>query len=249
MFCPYCGNSVSEGHLFCNICGKPLASTPAPEAPKPAQPNFSDLQAQYQMQKEGTRKAELETLSNVYDHFAQKSGQFRDYDAVCERVNYFAQGAKSALLVWGCIAATLGLLFSLILLSDNEPPWPFLILFLIPGLAMIAGGILMKVNNRKKLNKFKEYYASLSLELYNHYIDYPNCPVGPEYVNPQILELCMSALRSGRADSIKESINMVLASVRQSRIKEYLVTLEKNVSDVNAASGIRMYFIPYSFFA
>ncbi len=248
MFCPFCGNTVADGHSFCNVCGKPLASASAPAAKVPAQDVIEVQAQQYLMQKEATRKAELETLQAAHSHFAQKSGQFRDYDGVCEKVNHYGRGAKAALLVWGCIVSSLGLLGSIVSLSEYETPLPFLLIFLLPGLAMVTGGILMKVNNRKKLARFKEHYSNLSWELFNHYLACSNCPVPMEYANPEILEQLMRILHSGRADTIKEGLSVLLASTRQSKIQEYLKELAENVSDVAEKTGVRALFLPASFF-
>ena len=106
----------------------------------------------------------------------------------------------------------------------------------------------MKVNNRKKYSYFEKRYASLSKELFDHYISYPNCPVGPEYINPQILSLLHSVLLSGRADTVKESINLVIDETHRAKVREYLAAIEYNTAAINAQTCVTTTFVAASFF-
>ncbi len=241
MFCPYCGSNVLDGASFCSACGKNVTSAQEITS-APAQPAVD-----YQAQKNAVRQSEINTLAKAIQYFSQKREQFEEYDLVCDLVNDFAKGAKSALLVWGCIITTFGIIATMGAISSGDII-PVMLVILLPGIAMMVGGILMKVNNRKKYEYFQTEYARLSEELYNHYINYPNCPVGPEYANPDILELIMEVLQSGRADTIKESINLLVAEINQSEMNEYLEMIEAHTASINAQTRVAAVFAAANFF-
>lgn len=236
MFCPHCGSQVADGVAFCSNCGGNLNV-----ASQPVQQPVYD----YQAQKMAVRQSEINALANVMQHFEQKRSEFEEYDAVCTLVNYYSRGAKGSLLVWGIIISVVGLL---VCFADASAVVGGLVGFIIPGAAMIVGGILMKVKNRKNQEYYNAEYARLSEELYNHYLAYPNCPVGPEYVSPDILELIMAVMQSGRADTIKESINLLLAEADQDEINEYLASIEANTSAIRANTGVAAVFAAANFF-
>ena len=232
MFCPSCGQQIADGSAFCSVCGKSTTNV----APAPV--------IDYQAQKQAVRQSEIKALGQALDHFNQKREEFTEYDCVCELVNHYAQGAKGALLVWGIIIATAGIL----MLMVPEAFLGALIAFVVPGGAMIFGGIMMKVKNRKNYAYFQQEYARLSEELYNHYVSYPNCPVGPEYANPEILEIILGVLQSGRADTIKEAINLLIDDAERSEMSEYLEMIEQNTAAINAQTRVAAVFAAANFF-
>lgn len=233
MFCPHYGQQIADGSAFCSVCGKSTTNvTPAP---------VMDFQAQ----KNAVRQSEISALSQALQHFNQKRDEFTEYDYVCELVNHYSQGAKSSLLVWGILIATAGLLCCM---ADEEALLGSLIGFVVPGAAMIFGGIMMKVKNRKNYAYFQQEYARLSEELYNHYVSYSNCPVGPEYANPEILEIILGVLQSGRADTIKEAINLLIDDAERNEMSEYLDMIEQNTAAINAQTRVAAVFAAANFF-
>ena len=246
MYCPYCGKTLVENASFCMSCGKPVLL--AHSEPSAVQVTNTQLQ-QYQTQKDVARKCEIDTLTNAIYHFSQKAPQFKEYDYVCNRLNYYAGGASSALLVWGCIILSLSLLALIVFLTEGytEDDLAILfLLFLLPGIGMLVGGILLKVGNRRKFAYFKERYAQLSAELYNHYAAFPQCPVEAEYVNPAILQRFLRVLQSGRADTIRESVSLTVSSRHQARLYEYFSALKYNTADVQ--SPVPVFFAADAFF-
>lgn len=247
MFCPNCGSQIPEGGAFCASCGTNVAQAVAApaQAVVNAQAVANAQMQQFQAQKTAVRQSEIAALEGAYQYFAQKSSVFEEYDLVCDLVNDYAGGAKSSLLVWGCIITTFGLIACL---SGPEAIVGCLLALVLPGIAMMVGGILMKVNNRKKYAYFQDEYARLSQELYDYYVAYPNCPVGAEYANPEILSLIMGVLQSGRADTIKESINLLIAEADQAEVNEYLAMIEQNTQAINAQTKVAAVFAAANFF-
>lgn len=258
MFCSHCGNQVADNSAFCPACGKSLnanAVAPVDNAAMQAQyQQYQQMQEyqmqQFQMQKNTIRQSEISSLNQAFNYFYQKKAEFDAYDEACNMVNYYSQGAKSGLIVWGAIIASIGLISSLSYVEHQSAGGLFAILCctVFPAIAMIFGGIKMKVNNRKNLNHYQEEYSRLSQELYTYYTNYPGCPIGPEYANPDIITLIMEVLRSGRADTIKEAINVLIADANQADMDEYLLQIQQNTEAINTRTKVAAIFAAASFF-
>lgn len=254
MFCVKCGTQLPDGASFCSTCGCDINATSMNESSTSVVDfNAQMLQAQqiqaqqYQMQKNGIRQSEIDSLSRAYAHFNLKHSTFQEYDKVSERLNYYSRGARSALIVWGAIITTFSLFFALGV-ANQEIPFLVFAMFFFPGVAMITGGIMMKVNNKKKCRWYESEYIRLAQELNDHYNAYPQCPVGAEYANPEILKVIMGVLNSGRADTIKEAINLMIAEVNQAEMTLYLQNIEayaKSTANYSKASAV---FAAASFF-
>lgn len=241
MFCPFCGAQVMDGASFCNACGGNITGAPAPA--HNTAPAYNPVD--YQTQKNAVRESEMTALAKTIDHFNLKKNEFDQYDAVCELVNYYSRGAKSSLIVWGAICFFLGIFCAFAMGDAAVAP---LLIFSLPGCLMIAGGILMKINSKKKYAFYQAEYARLSQELYEHYMAYPNCPVGAEYANPDILAVLMSYLQSGRADTIKESINVAVSEATRAEMNDYLATIQANTEAINSQTKVAAFFAAANYF-
>ncbi len=254
MFCNNCGVQIPEGAGFCSSCGTPVNAAPvAPVAPavdyQAQMMQAQMMQAQqFQMQKTAVRQSEINALTNVYNYFNVKRNSFQQYDQVCEQLNYFARGAKSGLMVWGIIVLAFSAIMSLGVFA-GEVPAAALLVFLVPGAAMLTGGILMKKNNKSKCAYYQAEYLRLSQELNDYYAAYPQCPVGAEYANPEILELILGVLNSGRADTIKEAINVLIAEANQAEMTAYLQNIQAYSEQASARAGTAAIFAAASFFS
>lgn len=249
MFCPNCGQTLADGAHFCANCGNNLTANQVNLA--------TDYQAvstmqQYQLQKSAARQSELRVLDSLIMHFSQKQEQYDNYDIACEAVSHYGRGARKGAIIWGAILAVIGFI---LLLSDAAPVSVSLLLLLLPGLFMLFGGIMMQVANKKNYQHALNAWQQLSDDLCAHYAAYPNCPVGPEYSNPQILRALRNTLQSGRADTIKECLNLMIADANQRAMENYLNEIQHNVEQIqrnaeqsaraNTASAI---FLAASFF-
>ena len=69
-----------------------------------------------------------------------------------------------------------------------------------------------------------------------------------EYINPSILHNIMQILRSGRADTIKESLNVAVADAGAAQVQQYLKDMKKIVEETRAEATIAAVFAAGSFF-
>ena len=238
MFCPHCGQQNIDNAMFCTLCGKGITAYPTPYS-----------QSDYQAQKASIRRSELAVLTDVYNHFAQKETTFALYDRVCKILPSYVKEASYALLIWGCILSCFGLflLLGCLATGDHEilPQSQFLIT--LPGIIMIVGGAVKVTNYNKKREYYQQEYCRLSTELCNHYDDYPDCPIGPEYTNPVILGILCDIINSGRADTIKESLNIFANTANMRDIKKYLHNIEQNTAHLNRRLGVNTFFVSANF--
>lgn len=245
MFCPNCGQALADGANFCANCGNSLTTSQN----VPVMDVTSSMH-QYQVNKNATRQSELRVLDQLVSYFSQKEEQYNDYDLVTEAVNYYSRGAKKGLIVWGAILAAFGFIF-LLARFDSEAASLATVgffVFLLPGLAMIFGGVMMQIANKKNYQKALDAWQMLSEELSIHYMAYPNCPIGPEYSNPQILRALRSTLQSGRADTIKECLNLMVSDANQRAMEDYLAQIQRNAAQAARSSTAAAIFMAASFF-
>ena len=236
MFCSKCGQQIPDNSSFCMYCGATFNGSATPVSVAPA--------VDYQVEKNKIRQSELNALNDVYNYFCKKNNQYIEYDNVCKELKHYARGAKNALLIWGCIIFSIALFIGMICFnSDAYEGFKFMLYVgMLPALAMIAGGILMKVNNAKQMEKYRQEYARLSTELYTYYLNYTNCPVGPEYSNPNAIRAIITILNSGRADTVKDSINLTLTNVGAKKVNNYLSVMESLTRNINIQTGVSAIF-------
>lgn len=252
MFCNKCGTQLPDGSVFCSSCGCDMSANSTNGVSAPTM-NYGAqfMQAQqYQMQKNAVRNGEMETLKRAYEHFNIKRAEFQSYDDVSKKLNHYSRGARTGLLVWGIIITVIALtIIAPLLGGDNSgTAMVFFLMFLIPGSLMIFGGIMMKVNNKKKFAYYEGEYIRLSNILNEHYKAYPQCPVGAEYSNPEIIEVIMGILESGRADTIKEAINVLVNEVNQAEMRLYLQNIESYAKSASDSAATGAVFAAASFF-
>lgn len=240
MFCPYCGKETLPNASFCIACGKSVVVPEEATTPVTTDPSAD----------QDVRQKELEALNRSIEHFSQKAARFKEYDIVCERLNHYARGAKSALLIFGIIFTALGALVSLICLEDldYESFQAFFIVVDIPAILMLIGGILMKTLNAKKRSHYAEKYFYLSQELYRHYTLYPHCPVPAEYVNPEILAVLANNLYFNRSANVQEALNNILNNYRYRQLVSYFHDTNENTYSINTQTHVPVLFAPAKFF-
>ena len=214
----------------------------------------------YQAQKSSIRQSEINRLHETINYFLYKKPEFDEYDVVCNKLNVYSRGSSNALIIWGSILASLGLLLVIIGLvhatemGDSSSMYDLIVFLVYGGLpflggaGMIVGGIFKKRNHANAYAYYQQRYAYLSDSLYRHYIAYTDCPVGPQYTNPDILMVLMDYLQSGRADTIKESINFAINDANQAEINDYLSRIEAHAQAIDTQTRVATIFAAASLF-
>ena len=218
MFCPRCGQPVTAGTAFCICCGAALS------APNP---RFAD----YQAQKNAIRQSEFAALSDVIRHFSQKKNLFAKYDWAASWLYRYSRGPSKSTLILGIIFTALSFLF---LLPREPGGFTAALFFLVPGLILFIVYMVLKIHFVKKRCIFQDEFLNASEALSDCYQTYPDCPVGPEYTNPAVLTAFLECIRSGRADTIKESIHCTLNDPKLRQMHTYMLRLDEYTADIRA---------------
>ena len=199
MFCNHCGRQNPDGARFCNFCGAPVSA----QMMNVGQPRHQQ------------RNAEIAELERMIRYFSQKSALYEEYDRLTPLVDRTLKGCKHVLLVLGIIAACVGLLTvpMVILKIMEDKNYVSIILpmmYLLPGIGMIVGYVFYANAFKKRAAKTFQRYDEVTAELFDYYQQYGTCLVGPEYTNPSNLITIMNTIKSGRADTTKDAINLLL---------------------------------------
>lgn len=94
-----------------------------------------------------------------------------------------------------------------------------LVLGFVSGVLKMFGISLNSIKANKEIRKNTSRLCEIEGELEEHYRAYGTCIVGYEYTNPYILQSIRKVLCSGRADSIKEALNVLINDARMDEMQ------------------------------
>lgn len=223
MYCYKCGAQIDDSDSFCNYCGTNVVpqatelvnapsvplSVVSPSVPVSPVPSVSPLYYQ-----EASRKDAIAELDRMITYFSQKEKQYEDCDHYSERIAYYSN-PRSRIVTSG---------------SGK------------PGIILLVAGIKTQSDNKKydkrtresKIRKNTNYLSAVTEELAEYYEKYGYCATGPSYINPRILRKLRELVYMGRADSIKEAINIMHQDAHNSEME-----LQASLAARSAASAAR----------
>lgn len=249
MYCQKCGFQLFDGSKFCPECATPVANS--------VQETNHKQYYDYQAEKKAIRESEKAEITKVYNYFASKQEAFNEYDMVCGIINdcrriSFAHIIRYWSIVVGFIF-TAPLVFTSLLLVENFLMSTVIIYLIFSpiilfGIYRIVSSIVKFYANKKTLAMAEERYAELAQEIYMYYCNYPNCPIGIAYTNPRIIYKIITILQSGRADTIKESLNIIIADEKNRELTARLNNLQVTADKINASAGTAAAFSAANFF-
>lgn len=235
MYCQNCGTPVADGTRFCPNCGQNCAGGNIPVQQNygaPAQPYYGNAVEQ----RAAVRRDETAELQKMIRYFSQKSAQYEEYDYVCARIDPRYLRKRTGLLVWGIIISVLGLIVTIAVGSSGAAGAIFSgILILFGGIGMIVGFALSSSARNRNYQAALIRFDELTEELYQHYLNYGYCLVSAEYTNPSNLVAILQTIESGRADTIKEAVNILVEDAHRNNMESY--ARQTAISSAAAARG------------
>lgn len=237
MFCVKCGNQMSDDAKFCTKCGA-LAS--GNQNYVTVQPGYNGaVQNGYSgdFDRGSVRRTEINEVRKMLSYFSQKTEQYNEYDYVCREFYRLKGGRRIAAVAWGYILAIGGSILAVYLIGGAvielikgkpESAGTSFILGILAAFFLALPGVLLILLDKKKIRKeyneqlayYTDKYFGLSNELYNHYLNYKNCPIGPEYTNPANIQVILDTIISGRADTTKEALNVLVEDAHRNRMED-----------------------------
>ncbi len=237
MFCSNCGNAVNPQQKFCPFCGQALAVASVRNTGYAAPQPVSNIQVTSRI-----RQEELRQMDNLLSYFSLKQQQYNEYDRVSAFINESNHVCMVPALVWGIILSVIGLYMGIYLgialTGALLIAVVLILLFCSPGTGLILLYVFRNIKRTKDLSSALIRYHQLAEELTNHYNAYINCPIGPEYTNPSNLDVVRRTIISGRADTVKEALNILVEDAHRSRMED--LSLETAQYAASAASSARV---------
>lgn len=232
-FCSKCGSQVENDAVFCYQCGSKIYNPSQVKSEDTVISPANTLNSQMPMQ-QNTRAESIAELDRMISYFDKKQDEYDEYDKYSEKVTYYSNprtrvsvdvGRGTGFKVTGIVIFAISLTFLMVscgLSGIGSSSWDFLFILFI--LLIAVGGFLIMVGEGKnksfvdaqkqtKQNLLKEFQKkrnSVAESLTDYYQGYENCKVSSLYSNPKILSIIKGILISGRADTLKEAINLMI---------------------------------------
>lgn len=237
MYCNHCGAQNPDGATFCNNCGQSV-SMQGQAAENSNQPRMK------------TRNSELMELERMIRYFSQAADDYAEYDRLSTVIDRYAKGKHHALLVWGIIIAVLGVFIFSTTSSqmNNAQKGAIALASLIPGAAMIVGYVFYARNFDRTITRAIEQQNEIAERLLAHYQDYGLCSVGAEYTNPANLSAIRDTIHSGRADTIKEAINILVEDAYRYNMQQIAAQTARNTAAAARGAKASAVFSAANFF-
>lgn len=224
--CWSCGAQLDDGAGFCSRCGSNQTAVGV-------QPNnYGNMQPARDTTMV-TRINAMQELGNVYNYFLQKLDLYNEYDAINYKIQCLEHSSDlKVLLIFGIILAFPGALMLGLSSGINIIARVFFALFFFWPLILYC---VLITKNKSKIQSMLKRLGVIANELTRHYNAYGYCPIGPEYSNPAIIDGIMRIIRSGRADTIKEALNVMLNDAHKTTME--LAAMQTANSARSAAAG------------
>ena len=262
-FCPKCGNTMGETDVFCRRCGTNVTDSdvippvtqiqPVTEI-RPATESAAVPYSPIALQQK-TRTETLEEMDRMIRHFRKAMPLYEKYDQCLQDIAYLSKpgasvrytgGRKTAVyFIMSPVMMVVGLFAAGIAWAINETVSSAICAALVCWvIAIILSGVgtMFKRNNRQLMeeqrvfllneaqDRFRKTIDALSL----HYQKYGYCAVGESYTNPKILGMIQNIIQLGRADTMKEAINVMIQDTHNSEME-----LQAKMTARSAASAAR----------
>ena len=239
MFCGKCGTPVSEGNAFCARCGAPVGGAQEQKSSLSQSQNLRKESLE-EIDRMISYFGEKQALYDEYDNCVGQILYYSDpsSDVKLDKPEFVlcAKGKNSVYL--GLITIICGLM---VWIGSWPEPFTdgelVNTIFSIIGFSIVIAGFVwmcIGIHIRKNYNRsYRKYLADTKREkqaererlikhyeerrhgmvylLNEYYKNYGYCPIAAEYTNPKILKKIREPIYIGRADTIKEAMNLLFA--------------------------------------
>ena len=154
-------------------------------------------------------------MQDMMEYFGEKQEKYTEMTLVTKEKADLEQTSSNGLL-------TVGLVWMAFVILISKGSLSIIIFFSIPSMIMFAIWNFFRKRKVNKINMLTKKKEAIAKELAEHYVLYENCPLGIEYTNPVDLYIMQSIILQGRADTIKEALNIYINDMRVEAMQEEL---------------------------
>lgn len=220
MFCSNCGKEITENSKFCPHCGSAVNQIEETKTRDVAQGNGL-----------------LDKLSDCKIYFSQISALYDFHRIGSKLINNTVWIKKvNSKFTEGIICLLLGVITFIptfkYIIENEWVPLIFLWEVVIAEIVFaIVGGVMTLIYKKHKstIAFYKEKMPVIDGKIADYYNKYSDCPISIEYSDPNTIERIISYLNSGRAENIKEAINVYEDECH----KEQMITEMKQMKAVH----------------
>ena len=197
---------------------------------------------------ETTREQTMNELQNMYTYFSQKKALYDEFDKLDNLVAVNSRPISKAGKTWGIILIVFGGLMTIIGFNVGGPALFVGIVLLILGICLIASRSNKVSNAQKAVKDSVKRMEQIAQELAVHYNNYGYCQVGLEYTFPRTIEQIYEVIRQGRADTIKEAMNLIIYDEHNAEMERLQRSTAQAAWQTCAASTVTAGFTAANYF-
>lgn len=206
MFCSKCGAEIDDNAQFCSVCGNTISSA------SQSWNSASNLKIQ-----KSTRAETESVINELINYFSIKSDLYQEFDK--NELKLYKTKQVNALKVITCILiCTIVFSFAWFIIisqiSGNE-----IVLITASSICAIIVLAIILIIRTKKIKKLTNRQNEIISKISDYYYQLEYCPIGIEYSDPAILNQLMAIVKTGRADTIKEAINIMLDDAHKNQME------------------------------
>lgn len=228
-YCIKCGEALNFEAKFCSNCGESVVNA------------LNNDRVTINNKKEEL----LSTFDTVYNYFQPLRNKYKAYENLCFAIsNTKPIGVKRYIILGFAIfgvtyVASMGL----------SQSFKFGNLCVLIGVVVAIYAYRNKCSkNSKDVDGLYKQLNKVGSDLYSHYVNYANCPISYEYSNPELIIVLRKMISSGRAESVKEAINLMIDDEHKARMETGQMEMLNETRRAANAAGTAAFFSAASFF-
>lgn len=93
-----------------------------------------------------------------------------------------------------------------------------------------------------KIRKYNKKLQDCEADLVQAYLSYGECPISYKYAMPEFVETIQTLIVDGRADTVKEAINLIISDENSAKLLEYQDQIARSGKQTAVATSITAFF-------
>ncbi|MBR4599463.1 MAG: zinc ribbon domain-containing protein [Treponema sp.] len=216
-FCSKCGTEISEATRFCPNCGQAV--------------NF-EVSPSSKNEVVGSKLSAKEEIAKIYDYFSQRQDLYQKFDALTAKINGIPQRIK---LFRFLLTGIFVVFVILAMMYENQKVLEEIMTVVL--VAAIGGYLYYRfIKSRLTLKKLNAERDSVNSEILDYYNAYGDCSLGVEYTRIQDIQLIADVIRSGRATSIADALNLIIDDEHKARVERNTFEAAQNSAQAAQAA-------------